>query len=71
MRPENRAFDSLHLNRNGYKLLAVDIFNALKPMAINVEWNTWKSALKGSLPEHEEEIKKDRAEFDLKAKKKQ
>ena len=52
---DNRAFDSLHFNRKGYRLLAEDIWESLRPMLVNVEWQTWKVKLAkgGGLEEHE------------------
>ena len=63
MKPEHRAFDSLHLNHKGYKVLGVEIYNAIKPMLINCEWKTWKAKLKGDLPKHEQVMKAPVEEF--------
>ncbi|GMH82505.1 hypothetical protein TrVE_jg5056 [Triparma verrucosa] len=57
MRPEHRAFDSLHLNSKGYKVLGVEIYSAICPMLVNCEWKMWKQKLAGALPEHERVMK--------------
>ena len=57
LRPENRGFDSLHLNSKGYKTLAIEVYNAIGPMMVNVEWKSWNSLLKGKLPDHEKAMK--------------
>ena len=57
LRAENRAYDSLHLTTAGYKVLAVEIYDKIVPMMVNVEWRSWKGKLKGKLPEHERAMK--------------
>ena len=64
MRPELRAFDSLHLNSKGYKVLGVEIYTAICAMLVNCEWKRWKGQLKGMLPEHEAMMKKSVEEID-------
>ena len=57
MRPENRAFDGLHFVKNGYKLMALDVFMVMKPMCISVEFSGWRKDL-GDLGEYQEAASK-------------
>jgi lysophospholipase L1-like esterase len=45
VRSENRAFDGLHFNSSGYKLIANDVASVVKPMCVATEWATWKKEL--------------------------
>jgi len=51
MRSDFRAYDSICLNRKGYKLLALDMSDKIKPMMINTEWQVWKPKLTSSSKE--------------------
>ena len=51
MRSDYRAYDSICLNRKGYKLLALDMSDKIKPMMINTEWQVWKPKLTSSSKE--------------------
>lgn len=44
---EYRAFDGIHLNRKGYKLLAKDLYqSSIKSLMTNTEWeNVWKKSV--------------------------
>ena len=48
MKPEFRAFDLVHLNRTGYKLLSLNMFqqSGMKEMMVNVEWHVWRGQLR-------------------------
>jgi len=52
MRAEHRAFDSLHLNAKGYKVLGVEIYEKICGMLINCEWKQWKAKLQRTHPEN-------------------
>ena len=60
MKPEHRAFDGLHLNSKGYKVLGAELYDKICGFMVGVEFATWKKRLSAKgMPEHEEIMKMD------------